>query len=104
MLSVKPIRSMNQKAGIADSGMAIAEISVARQSRRNRKTTSDREHRAFDQRLASRDSYCVLGIFDRVEELGEVDPRILASRASRSSLHGRVIDGDVGRALGPLDR
>ena len=30
---------MNQKVGIADSGMAIAEIRVARQSRRNRKTT-----------------------------------------------------------------
>ena len=38
-LSVIPIRSMNQKAGIADSGMAMAEISVARMSRRNRKTT-----------------------------------------------------------------
>lgn len=31
---------MNQKVGIADSGIAIALISVARQSRRNRKTTT----------------------------------------------------------------
>ena len=37
-LSVKPIMSMNQKDGIADRGMASAEIIVARQSRRNRKT------------------------------------------------------------------
>ena len=37
--SVKPIRSMNQKAGMADRGMASAEIAVARQSRRNRNTT-----------------------------------------------------------------
>ena len=40
MLRVKPIRSMNQKVGIAESGIAIAEINVARQSRRNRKTTT----------------------------------------------------------------
>ncbi len=31
---------MNQKVGIADSGMASAEMTVARQSRRNRKTTN----------------------------------------------------------------
>ncbi len=37
--SEKPSRSMNQKAGMADSGIAIAEISVARQSRRNSQTT-----------------------------------------------------------------
>ncbi len=30
---------MNQKVGIADSGMAIAAMIVARQSRRNRNTT-----------------------------------------------------------------
>jgi len=30
---------MNQKAGMAESGIAIAEMTVARQSRRNRKTT-----------------------------------------------------------------
>ena len=30
---------MNQKVGIADSGMASAEMTVARQSRRNRNTT-----------------------------------------------------------------
>ena len=39
-LSVKPIRSMIQKVGIADSGMASAEITVARRSRRNRNTTT----------------------------------------------------------------
>ena len=39
-LSVKSIHCMNANAGIADSGMASAEISVARTSRRNRNTTS----------------------------------------------------------------
>ena len=34
-----PSAFMNQKAGIAESGMATAAISVARMSRRNRKTT-----------------------------------------------------------------
>ena len=53
MLRVKPIRSMNQKVGIAESGMAIAEIRVARQSRRNRKTTRTASSGALDQRLAS---------------------------------------------------
>ena len=37
---LKPIRSMNQKVGMADSGMATALIAVARQSRRNRNTTT----------------------------------------------------------------
>src|SRR3546814_7672622 len=40
LFSEKPIMSMNQKVGIADSGMASALISVARQSRRNRNTTT----------------------------------------------------------------
>ena len=31
---------MNQKVGIADSGIATAEMKVARQSRRNMKTTT----------------------------------------------------------------
>ena len=39
-LSVKPIQLMNAKVGIADSGMASAEIIVARMSRRNSHTTS----------------------------------------------------------------
>ena len=39
-LSVKPIRLMIQKVGIAESGMASAEMIVARRSRRNRKTTA----------------------------------------------------------------
>src|ERR671913_365072 len=39
-LMEKPIRSMTQKAGITDSGSAVAETSVARQSRRNSQTTS----------------------------------------------------------------
>ncbi len=39
LFSEKPSRSMNQKVGIADSGIASAEINVARQSRRNRNTT-----------------------------------------------------------------
>ena len=40
LLSVKPIMSMNQKVGMADSGMASEEMTVARQSRRNRNTTN----------------------------------------------------------------
>ena len=40
LLSVKPSSSMTQKVGIADSGIASAEITVARQSRRNRNTTT----------------------------------------------------------------
>ena len=40
MLREKPIRSMNQKVGIAESGIAMADIIVARQSRRNRNTTT----------------------------------------------------------------
>ena len=31
---------MNQNVGIADSGMAIAEMTVARQSRRKKNTTT----------------------------------------------------------------
>ena len=38
-LSVKPINCMKAKVGIADSGMANAEISVARQLRRKNQTT-----------------------------------------------------------------
>ena len=36
---VMPSMLMNQKAGIADSGIEIAEIKVARISRRNSRTT-----------------------------------------------------------------
>ena len=39
-LSVKSIAYMKAKVGIADSGIASAEIAVARQSRRKMKTTS----------------------------------------------------------------
>ncbi len=38
-LSVIPIMLMNPKAGMAESGIARAEIAVARISRRKRKTT-----------------------------------------------------------------
>ena len=38
--SVKSIHCMKAKVGIADSGIASAEMSVARMSRRNRNTTS----------------------------------------------------------------
>ena len=38
-LSVMPSMLMNQKAGIADIGMASAEMIVALMSRRKRKTT-----------------------------------------------------------------
>ena len=39
LFSVKPIMSMNQNVGIADNGMAMADMNVARQSRRKKKTT-----------------------------------------------------------------
>ncbi len=39
-LSEKPIMCMTQKAGMIDSGMATAEIRVARQSRRKMNTTT----------------------------------------------------------------
>ena len=48
--SVKPIQYMKANVGIADSGMASAEMAVARQSRRNSHTTMHREDRALDQR------------------------------------------------------
>ena len=38
-LSVIPSRLMNQKAGIADIGIASAEMAVARISRKNSRTT-----------------------------------------------------------------
>ena len=40
VFSVKPISSMNANVGTAESGMASAEIAVARQSRRNSHTTT----------------------------------------------------------------
>ena len=64
MLSVKPSSSMNQKVGIADSGMASAEISVARQSRRNRNTTMTAST-APSISASIADSILLLGIFDR---------------------------------------
>ncbi len=39
-LIVKPIQCITANAGITDSGNAVAETMVARQSRRNRNTTS----------------------------------------------------------------
>ena len=56
---VMPIMLMNQKAGIADSGMAIAEIAVARMSRRKRSTTRTARIGAFDQAFHRR-RYCAL--------------------------------------------
>ena len=40
LLSVKPSSDISQKVGMIDSGNAVAATKVARQSRRNRKTTS----------------------------------------------------------------
>ena len=65
---------MNQKVGIAESGMARTEMIVARQSRRKKKTTmtarcalDHRRHRAL---------VLVLGIIDRGEHAAEfVDAR-----------------------------
>ncbi len=39
-LRLNPSKSMNQKVGIADRGIAIAEMIVARQSRRKKNTTT----------------------------------------------------------------
>ena len=39
-LRLNPSKSMKKKVGMADSGMATAEMKVARQSRRKKKTTT----------------------------------------------------------------
>ena len=75
-LSVIPIMLMNQKAGIADSGMASAEMSGRADVAEEQEDDEDREDGAFDQAFHRR---CVLrlGVVDGVEDLGEVDLRIL---------------------------
>ena len=62
-LSVIPSMLMNQKAGIADIGMASAEIAVARMSRRKRRTT----------KTARTAPSISPSIADRVLRLGVVD-------------------------------
>ena len=53
---------------MTDSGRATAAIRVARQSRRNRNTTIDRQHRALDQRVHG-GFVVALGIVDRVSSI-----------------------------------
>ena len=86
-LSEKPISSMAQKVGIADSGRAIAAISVARQLRRNRKHDEHGEHRALDQRLHRR-LVVAMGIGDRVVDRldrGAAMPPELIRHVARSA-------------------
>ena len=53
-LSEKPITLMTQKAGMIESGIAAAAISVARQSRRNSAHDQDRQDRTLDHRAHGR--------------------------------------------------
>ena len=100
-LSVIPIMFMNQKAGIADSGMASAEISGRADVAQEQEDDEHGEDRAFDQGLHRR-VILRLGVVDLVEDLGEVDPRIFLLDLAQL-LPGRVVGGDVRRALGALD-
>ena len=100
-VQVIPIKSMNQKAGIADSGMASAEMTVARKSRRNRKTTSTARMAPWIRPSIARE-ILLLGVVDLIEDLDEADPRILLLDLAQF-LPGVVIGGDFGGALGPLD-
>ena len=75
-LSVKPIHCMKAKVGIADSGMASAEISVARMSRRNSHTTSTARIEPSISALMRR-VVGVLGVVDRGEDLRHLHLRVL---------------------------
>ena len=86
---------MNQKVGIAESGMATAEISVARQSRRNRKHHEHGEHRALDQRLHRR-MILGLGIFDAgIEQLGNGPSDFPARAAGAPSPPSKTVTSDA---------
>ena len=92
-LSEKPIMSIAQKVGMTDSGSAIAETSVARQSRRKMSTTMTASSGALDQRLHRRIVVAV-GVVDRVVDLadGDVGMRCLQLR---DRLPRRAVDVDV---------
>ena len=92
---------MNQKAGIADSGIANAEMIVARMSRRNRKTTKTARIAPQPQPF-HRGMILRLGVIDLVEDLEEADPRILLLDLAQL-LPRRVVDRHFRRALGALD-
>ena len=66
---------MNQKAGIAESGMASAEMSGRADVAQEQEDDENREDRALDQALHRR-RILLLGVVDAVEDLGEVDLRI----------------------------
>ena len=57
--SVIPIMLMNQKAGIADSGIASAEMSGGADVAEEQEDDEDGEDRAFDQPSIA-DVYCAL--------------------------------------------
>ena len=101
LLSVKPSAFMKKNAGTHDSGIASAEISVARQSRRKNQHDDDGEKRALEQR-ADRRLVHVAGIFDVVVGQRDLDLRILLGNLGefRGHLVHRL---DLGPALRLLD-
>ena len=100
--SVIPIKSMNQKAGIADSGMASAEIERRADVAEEQQDHEHGEDRAFDQAFHRR-GILRLGIVDLVEDLG-MNLTLGFSVLDLAQLFPRlVVGGDFGRALGALD-
>ena len=84
-LSVKPIRYIAPKVGMIDSGSAVADTSVARQSRRNSQTTSTARSApsiSSDIEPSKFSSHRI----DEVEGLGDRDVRVLGLelRAARA--------------------
>ena len=99
--SVMPIMLMNQKAGIAESGMATAEMSGRANVAEEEEDDENREDRALDQAFHRR-PVLRLGVVDGVEDLREADLRILLLELLQLFPAG-VVGGDFGRALGALD-
>ena len=90
-LSVKPIRYMAAKVGMIDSGNAVAETKVARQSRRKSQTTTTA-------RMAPSISSAIepfevfLHRIDEIEGLGDRDVRVVLLQLFQ---HGAHAVGDI---------
>ena len=101
-LSEKPISSIAQKVGMADSGSAMAVISVARQLRRKMNTTSTASDGALDQRLHRR-LVVAARVGDGVVDLGRGGRPGTACRSSAMLGVDDVGDRQLARALGAED-
>jgi len=88
---------MNAKVGMADSGMASAEIAVARPSRRKNPHHDDCQDRALNEGVHGR-VILLFRVVHGVEHLGHGHLRILFLDLLQLLLDGRH-DGDVGGAL-----